>query len=84
METKKVEMKKCPHNDLRFCPLYIAAHEPFGDGCLDGQEGYDNGCAVDRGLLNYDAAVKRVRDRDPVMVGQCEWKELKVAHGIAH
>jgi hypothetical protein len=38
----------CPHSDISFCPLYIAAHEAGGFSCDDGK--LEDGCAVIRGL----------------------------------
>lgn len=52
----------CPHAEIAFCPLYIAAHEGQGEGCDDG-ELMLFGCAVSRGL-DYAAAVARLSVRD--------------------
>ena len=48
---------QCPHANIIFCPLYIAAHE--GEGCDDGRLG-EGGCAVSRGM-DYAAAIARIR-----------------------
>jgi hypothetical protein len=42
-------VNRCPHSEVRFCPLYIAAHESGGFSCDDGKLG-EGGCAVTRGL----------------------------------
>lgn len=46
-------MNSCPHANIRFCPLYHAAHMIGGEnlirfGCDDGRLD-EGGCAVDRG-----------------------------------
>jgi hypothetical protein len=41
-------MTQCPHSDVQFCPLYIAAHEAGCFSCDDGK--LEDGCAVTRGL----------------------------------
>lgn len=41
------EDTKCPHADVQFCPLYLAAHGAIGIGCDDGNLD-QGGCAVDR------------------------------------
>lgn len=49
----------CPHADIRFCPLYLGAHDPeLGASCDDGRLG-EGGCAVDRGL-SYAAVVAKM------------------------
>lgn len=44
------------HDDIRDCPLYIAAHDPNsgGNSCDDGRLD-EGGCAVDRGLDYFKA-----------------------------
>lgn len=66
-------MNACPHEDKRFCPLYIAAHVPGAGGCDDGQLGGGT-CAVDRGKSFYDAKVCRLRLSHPGLVEDCEWR----------
>ena len=41
----------CPHDNPRFCPLYVAAHDAAlaRFGCDDGRLG-EGGCGADRGL----------------------------------
>jgi len=50
-------MKRCPHPNVVYCPLYAAAHEPDGLGCDDGNLAEHEGCAVDRGVMDYNAGV---------------------------
>lgn len=67
-------MRRCPHNQVQFCPLYIAAHVPGAGGCDDGR--IDDGrCAVDRGRLAYAARVARLRITNPGLVEEAEWRE---------
>lgn len=42
-------MPRCPHQNIAYCPLYLAAHEAGGPSCDDGGLGDHEGCAVDRG-----------------------------------
>lgn len=66
---------RCPHADIRFCPLYVAAHGISEMGCDDGH--LDSGeCAVSR-KLNYASAVARLAV-DPEgfeVVARCEAAE---------
>lgn len=62
---------RCPHPDVRFCPLYIAAHWPGSFGCDDGRLG-EGGCAVDRGL-SYVGAVAALRAAQPRLVAEAEF-----------
>lgn len=68
-------MPGCPHTDIRFCPLYLAAHDCQGLGCDDGRLG-EGGCAVDRGL-NYATAVARLCPRE---VAQAAWRASAEEH----
>lgn len=67
-------MGRCPHEDKRFCPLYIAAHIPGAGGCDDGNLA-EGTCAVDRGKSFYDAKVCRLRVSHPGLVEDCEWRQ---------
>lgn len=66
-------MRKCPHDRVEHCPLYVAAHEAGGFGCDDGrlQEG---GCAVDRGM-DYGSAVARLCRANRELVQECAERE---------
>ena len=64
------EDTKCPHADIRFCPLYHAAHECIGIGCDDGKLG-QGGCAVDRGMDYH----KELGKLNPKYVALVKWKE---------
>ena len=48
---------QCPHANIIFCPLYIAAHE--GAGCDDGRL-EEGGCAVSRGM-DYSTTIADLR-----------------------
>lgn len=50
-------MKRCPHADIAFCPLYHAAHYPGGLGCDDGKLAAGS-CAVARGLSYKNSIAK--------------------------
>jgi hypothetical protein len=60
---------RCPHQQIAYCPLYVAAHEAGGFGCDDGK--LDHGsCAVDRGM-DYGKAVARLWQAKPDLVKEC-------------
>jgi hypothetical protein len=63
----------CPHKNIRFCPLYLAAHTGGGFGCDDGRLD-EQTCAVARGL-NYRSQIERIRLACPGLVEQCEFRE---------
>lgn len=64
---------KCPHSDIRFCPLYHAAHTGTGGSCDDGK--LDSGeCAVSRGL-NYGQALKKLEIDQFELVAECEYNQ---------
>ncbi|MBE0694965.1 MAG: hypothetical protein IH590_17955 [Aquamicrobium sp.] len=63
----------CPHSDVRFCPLYIAAHVGNAPSCDDGRI-WDGRCAVARGL-DYRQHVELLRVRCPGIVELAEWAE---------
>jgi hypothetical protein len=64
---------RCPHKDIRFCPLYLAAHSGRGFSCDDGQLDKQT-CAVARGM-DYRKQVERIRKVYPGLVEQCEFWE---------
>lgn len=65
--------KRCPHTDIRFCPLYHAAHMDGGFGCDDGRLD-EGGCAVSRGW-SYARALARLDAAMPRIVAEMRWKE---------
>ncbi|WCK01039.1 hypothetical protein [Agrobacterium tumefaciens] len=65
--------KRCPHADIRFCPLYHAAHMEGGYGCDDGRLD-EGGCAVSR-AWSYDHALARLEAAMPRLVAELRWKE---------
>ncbi|HEX9858796.1 MAG TPA: hypothetical protein VGA75_10615 [Paracoccaceae bacterium] len=73
-------MSNCPYGDIRFCPLYLAAHGPDGGGCDDGRLG-EGGCAVGRGFgrgMDYGAALGRLQAAHSGMIARAEsaeWQE---------
>lgn len=65
-------MTDCPHYDKRFCPLYVAAHDPSVPfGCDDGELATGS-CAATRGM-DYYAQIERMRVLHPLIVEQCAW-----------
>ena len=71
------ERKVCPHRFVQDCPLYAAAHNPELKGCDDGALDLFEGCAVDRGVLDYATAVGAVIAAAPRLVAQLQWNEQK-------
>ena len=74
-------MSGCPHGDIRFCPLYLAAHGPGGGGCDDGRLG-EGGCAADRGFgrgMDYGAALGRLQATHFEMIARAEFAERQEA-----
>lgn len=65
--------RKCPHERIEFCPLYIAAHEAGGLGCDDGRLD-EGGCAISR-LLDYGRALARLSNENRELVMECAEKE---------
>ena len=66
--------RKCPHADVRFCPLYYAGHVAGAPSCFD--DDWANGCAAERNKLKYSAAVELLRIAVPGLVEQVEWQEM--------
>lgn len=48
---------KCPWYVVHKCPLYIAAHEPHGDGCVDDMA---RACVVQRGERSFHEMLRAV------------------------
>lgn len=70
--------RRCPHPDIRFCPLYHAAHggKEFGGahGCVDALCG-QYGCAVDEGRLDYRDAMEKLRRCAPRYAAELAFRE---------
>lgn len=71
-------MGRCPHANIIHCPLYVAAHDPDGLGCVSSR---DDGfaCDVAEGSMDYSAALGRLMALDPRMVATLKWKEDNAA-----
>lgn len=65
--------KTCPHEDIRFCPLYHASHTAQGLGCDDGKLGHGS-CGVSR-ALDYGALLAALITVSPQMVALCAFQE---------
>jgi hypothetical protein len=65
---------KCPHADIRFCPLYHASHTAWGLGCDDGKSAGWNGCGVSR-ALDYGRCLAELAKVSPQMIALCAFQE---------
>lgn len=68
-------MRNCPHEDIQFCPLYVAAHETAGLGCAKGLT--EEGCGVANGVLDYGRQLARLVAADPEMVTERAMAEFE-------
>lgn len=79
---RATDRKRCPHEQIKYCPLYHAAHESTGGlHCVDADADGFNGCAVDRGKLKYDQVYAGLNIAFPRIVADCEWVEAKELRG---
>lgn len=62
--------KKCPHADIRFCPLYHASHVGDGHGCDDGKAGGWDGCGVSR-AMDYGRLLADLARVSPEIIKLC-------------
>lgn len=63
------------HANVQFCPLYVAAHDARGLGCISDLR---EACDVDRGRMDYAEAVKAVIAVDSDLVLYCYGREALV------
>lgn len=68
---------KCPHENVAYCPLYVASHRPELSGCDDGRLA-EGGCAVSRGM-NYSESVKKLLASAPTLQALCQFDEKQDA-----
>jgi hypothetical protein len=68
-------MSACPHVETRWCPLYVAAHDPrlVQHGCADSRLD-EGGCAVDRGK-DYQAAVNAIAVIDSRLLAELRGRQ---------
>lgn len=52
----EIARRRCPHERVDQCPLYLVSHFGRGFGCDDGNL-LTGECAVDRGAMDYEAEV---------------------------
>lgn len=62
----------CPHARISHCPLFVESHNTRQLGCVDRM---DDDCQVVRGLMDYDEAVAKLEQVDPLVVAHCEYLE---------
>lgn len=65
--------KKCPHADIRHCPLYHASHTASGGGCDDGKL-MEGGCGVSR-AYDYGTLLAALAKISPDIVTECAFSE---------
>lgn len=66
-------MKRCPHERIQYCPLYVAGHVVGLPTCMD-QWDFD-GCDVKHGRRDYESLVAELFRADPAMVARCAEEE---------
>lgn len=64
---------KCPHADVRYCPLYVESHNTRGLGCVDGHITPLGDCKVARGAGVYSEMVAKLEGVDARLVAQCRF-----------
>lgn len=64
---------KCPHQNIQFCPLYVASHMANGHGCDDGRLG-EGECAVARGQ-SYEKSVAALSVVEPRLIAELRFSE---------
>lgn len=69
---------RCPHKNIRFCPLYHAAHTAGSFGCDDGNMDTNQQCAVSRNM-DYQGAIEALRAACPGLVAGLEFSEMAEA-----
>lgn len=65
---------KCPHADIRFCPLYHASHTAWALGCDDGKSSGWDGCGVSR-ALDYGRCLAELAKVSSKMIAECAFAE---------
>ncbi len=70
-------MRKCPHANVVYCPLYHAAHTASKFGCDDGNLG-NGDCAISRGQ-SYEGSVSALRIEQPGLVERLEWQSSEIS-----
>lgn len=58
--------RKCPHDRIQYCPLYLAGHECGLATCMDKWD-YD-GCDVDHGRKDYGQLVAELYRQKPEII----------------
>jgi hypothetical protein len=61
--------KKCPHERVQYCPLYVAGHVVGLSTCMVKWD-FD-GCDVDHGRADYGQLVAKLFRQDANMVAEC-------------
>lgn len=67
-------MRRCPHGNIAYCPLYRAAHEAGSPSCDDGRLGEHEGCAVDRGT-DYGKTLSELWKVNPDLIREAAESE---------
>jgi hypothetical protein len=76
--------RKCPHDNIVYCPLYLASHGGewgFGLGCDDGKLD-QGGCAVSRGM-NYAETCIALAERVPRLMAEVRFLEKAAVEAAA-
>jgi len=68
-------MRKCPHERIQYCPLYVAAHCAGLPTCI-GRD-LEDGCDVQQGKRDYGALVAKLSKVNSGIIEECadgEWR----------
>ena len=70
-------MKKCPHEHIQYCPLYVGMHIADGPSCWpkNGSDPAEHGCAVEQGLAEYEDLVAEFWHAHPDEFAACTLAE---------
>jgi hypothetical protein len=69
--------RKCPHERVQYCPLYVAGHAAGLPTCM-GQWDYD-GCDVDHGREDYGQLVAQLHRVAPDIIKERAEEEYRAA-----
>jgi hypothetical protein len=64
--------KRCPHDRIEHCPLYVESHNTRLMGCVDDVA---EPCVVERGKRKYEKLLANLSVADPRLIAMCRFSE---------